>query len=365
MNTTFELNNQRLDSALCDKEMSKASPIVEVFSAMVQNKELNKFNKATNDACVARIKELASNAEKGDSTSAAELNTIRKFAIEQPLMQEMKLLNIFGSYQALGFDESIERDIYTTKGEMARMQAANGDVPFPVTVKTKYPVGSVTVSGGYAVDYRRLQLGDMTKENEGMQRVQTTIRNIANAYVIDTVYNAIKNAEGVKFNFEGAGLTKAGVDAVIRDVVRLGKPNIVGDYALLQQFNGFVGFSDNVRNIYGISQKVLDEINDNGIMGSYNGSVLAVMDNPYDFNKLNSDGTNFETMLPAGIGFIIPTGINSPIATWTRGGLTSLTGNDIQTGQVMTRFDLEFAVDVAKGQEYAIGLIRDTNLSPL
>lgn len=367
MNTTFELQNKREDSILCDKKITRTSPIVEVFSAMVQGKELNKFDTATNNACVARIQELAGKAEKGDGVAAAELNTIRKIAIEQPVLQEIRLIgNIFGSYQALEYDESIEREIYTTSGEMARIQAANGDVPFPVTTKKKYPVGSVTVSGGYAVDYRKVQLGDMSKENEGMQRVQTTMKNIANAYVLDTVYNAIKNAEGVKYNFEGAGLTKAGVDGVISKVARLGRPNIVGDYALLQQFNAFAGYSTTVNaSIVGISQKALDEIRDNGLLGTYAGAVLARMDNPYDFNQLNAAGDNFATMLPTGIGFVLPTGFNSPVATWTRGGLTSLTGNDVKTGQIMTRFDLEFAVDVVKGQEYAIGLIRDTNLSPL
>jgi hypothetical protein len=30
----------------------------------------------------------------------------------------------------------------------------------------------------------------------------------------------------------------------------------------------------------------------------------------------------------------------------------------------MTRFDLEIAADVAKGQEYKVGLINDSTLSP-
>jgi hypothetical protein len=40
-----------------------------------------------------------------------------------------------------------------------------------------------------------------------------------------------------------------------------------------------------------------------------------------------------------------------------------MTGNDISTGKVLTRFDLEVAADVAKGHEHEIGLINDTNLS--
>ena len=97
----------------------------------------------------------------------------------------------------------------------------------------------------------------------------------------------------------------------------------------------------------------------------YKGTVLWEMPNPYNEYELKADGSNFETMLPAGLGFVIPTGVQSPILTLTRGGLTSLSGNDIKTGKILTRDDVEIGVDVAKGQEHKIGVILDTNLSTL
>ena len=69
-------------------------------------------------------------------------------------------------------------------------------------------------------------------------------------------------------------------------------------------------------------------------------------------------------MLPQGLGFVLPAGGRSPIATWTKGGLTTFTGNDVKTGKVMSRFDLECAVDIAKGHEFEIGVLMDTNLTP-
>ena len=80
---------------------------------------------------------------------------------------------------------------------------------------------------------------------------------------------------------------------------------------------------------------------------------------------MTDDGKNFATYLPAGLAFVIPAGVDTPIATWTRGGLTSSTGNNVKTGHVETRFDLEMAVDVAKGQEYKVGTIYDTNVGGL
>ena len=366
MNMTYELNNLRKDADMFDGKFTKTSPVVEVFSAMVNGQELSKFG-AKADAAVNYIKDLGSRAENGDYTAVAELNTLRRFVIETPIMEEIKLLGIFGSYKHVGYDETIEREVYKHVGERSRTQAAGGDVVFPETVKETYPVGTFTVSGGYAVDYRRVALGDMEKEHEGLALVKTDIRNRAILAIVNRVYNAIKNATGVKYTIEAAGLTKAGVDGVINNVRRNGKPTVIGDYALISQFTPWAGYvgAINGNTITGISQKVMDEIAQTGALSMYNGTVLAEMPNPYNEYEMNEAGDNFKTLLPAGLGFVIPAGVKSPIATYTRGGLTSFTGNNVKNGKIETRFDLEVGCDVAKGQEHRIGTIYDTNIGGL
>ena len=189
MNMTYELNNLRKDADMFDGKFTKTSPVVEVFSAMVNGQELSKFG-AKADAAVNYIKDLGSRAENGDYTAVAELNTLRRFVIETPIMEEIKLLGIFGSYKHVGYDETIEREVYKHVGERSRTQAAGGDVVFPETVKETYPVGTFTVSGGYAVDYRRVALGDMEKEHEGLALVKTDIRNRAILAIVNRVYRS-------------------------------------------------------------------------------------------------------------------------------------------------------------------------------
>lgn len=363
---TFELNNLRKDADYFNNKFTKSSPVVEVFSAMVNGQELSKFGK-TADKAVAYIKDLGSRAENGDFNAIAELNTLRRFVVEAPVMEEIKLLSVFGSYKPVGYDETIEREVWNYAGEFSREQANGGDVPFAVPTKETYPVGTQTISGGYAVDYRRVALGDMSKENEGLNLVKTDILNKAVLAIVKKVYKAIKDATGVKYTAEMAGLTKSGVDEVLTKVRRNGRPTVIGDYALLAQFTPWAGYvgTINSNTITGISQKSMDEIAANGLLAQYNGALLAELPNPYNEFALNSDGTNFKTLLPAGLGFIIPTGVQSPIATWTRGGLTSFTGNDVKTGKVCTRFDLEVACDVAKGQEHKIGTIYDSTIGGL
>lgn len=365
MNTTYELNNLRKDSDYLNRDMRATSIVSEVFSAMVKGQEVGAIKGA--DKAVNYIKELGARAENGDFNAVAELNTLRRFVIETPLLQEMKMLSIFGSYQAVGFDETIEREIYKHVGERSREQAAGGDVVFPAIVKDVYPVPTFTVSGGYAVDYRRVALGDMSKENEGMEQVRIDIRNKANRAIIKKIYKAIHDATGVKYAFENAGLTKAGVDGVLTKIRRYGRPTVIGDYALLSQFTPWAGYVGTIASntITGISEAQMNEIAQNGLLGMYNGAVLAEIENPYDETTLNATGDDFVTMLPAGLGFIVPAGAQSPIATYTRGGLTSFTGNNVKNGRVETRFDLEVGADLAKGQEYKIGMFYDTNVGGL
>ena len=50
-----------------------------------------------------------------------------------------------------------------------------------------------------------------------------------------------------------------------------------------------------------------------------------------------------------------------PLQIFKRGGLTSMTGNDVVTGTELTRFDMEIGAELAKGREYEVGLLADTN----
>lgn len=364
MSYTFELNNERKDANFVSGKVKANSPVVEIFSAMAQGKDLSPYGKKA-DTAAKYIMELNSKASNGDVNAMSELNEIRRFAMEPVLMKEIKLLSIYGNYKAIGFNDSCEVEVPEFANLDSKIQAAGQDVTFPVIRKKRVPVATVTISGGYAVDYRKAALGDMTDENELQDQVCVQIRNKAAKYVVETIYNAIKNATGVKYFCEDAGLTKTNVDKVISNVRRFGKPTISGDYALISQFNGFAGYEGKTPTVNGISQKVMDEIHDTGLMGLYNGAVLSEIPNPYDLATMNANGDNFETMLPAGLGYVIPSGMKSPIYTITRGGLTSFTGTDVTTGQILSRFDLSVGALVAPNREYEIGLIHDKNLDSL
>lgn len=361
MSYTFELNNERKDANFVSGKTNGKSAVVEIFSAMTNGKDLSPYGKKA-DVAAKYIMELNSKAASGDPVAISELNELRRFAMEPVLMKEIKLLSIYGNYKPIGYNESCEVEIPEFANINTKIQAAGQDVSFPVIRKKRTPIATVTISGGHAVNYRKAVLGDMSDENELVDQVRVQIRNKSARYVIETIYNAIKNATGVKYFFEGAGLTKTGADEVINNIRRFGKPTVSGDFALVSQFNGFAGYTGVTPTVNGISETVMKEIHDTGLMGMYNGTILSEIPNPYDLSTLNSKGDNFDTMLPTGLGYVTPSGGQSPIYTVTRGGLTSFSGNDVTTGEIISRFDLEVGALIAPGREYMVGMFSDTNL---
>ena len=361
MSYTFELNNERRTMPVQATKL-----ITEVFSAMVNGKEVGTLGKKADEA-VTYIKNLGTKAQAGDLMAVNELNALRQFVVKPLLSEEAKVLSLFGNYKELKMNESAEIEIFDHIGVEANRQAPRTDVTFPYVKKTKQPVALQTISAGYAVDYRQMALGDMTLENEGMGQVRIQMRNNLTQYVIQTIYKAISDSTGIKYMVDDAGLTKTNIDTVLKKIRRYGKANVIGTYGLLTQFTPWAGYVGQVgaNTITGVSQNLLDELNANGVLGAYNGSVLTEIPEGIDFGRMNADGSDFASLYPAGLGLVVPTGTQSGVYTFKRGDVTSFTGNDVSTGTIMTRFDIEAGATVAKGREFTVGVIHDKNLDDL
>jgi hypothetical protein len=143
-------------------------------------------------------------------------------------------------------------------------------------------------------------------------------------------------------------------------VRKFGKVSIAGDYSVLStisDFNGYksVGATPTLLPFYNATQ--LDEIRRTGLCGFYKDYALVEIPNPYNVTKPNAALTAFDTYFATDKLWFIPQGVTSPVNVFARGGITTLSGNDIETGTVKTRFDMEIGADVAKGFEYKIGLM--------
>ena len=355
---TYEINE--MTSCVKDRtvnELNSQSPIVKAYTAMTNGQSIDSIKDAmgknVGQKCANHIKELNARAEAGDRSAIAELNTIRTYAIEPIVLEEIKLMGFFGDFEQVGYNEDIKRKV-TKQNISTRGQALNGDVPFSFNYEDEYGVPTTSLSAGYEVDYRKAQFGDMSAENTLRQNIQTDIINKAKGYAFDKVINAVSNATIKNY---AAGITHQNVQNVIDKARPFGRISLVGDTSAVIKLNPIATYADiNTPPYVNISQEAMEEIRKNAYISNIMGATVLGIDNAYDLSKVNSNNW-FDKIANDRYIYVVPSGIESPIKLWTRGGLTSFTGNDVSTGKLLTRYDLEVAADIAKGEEYKIGLI--------
>lgn len=362
MSTIYEINMSNAQADVNTGRVKQNSKIVEVFSALSAGKRPEVDDK-TLDKSVATIKELSSKAIDGDNAARSEINSIIRFSIEPKLLEVVRLFDFMGTYRRIGYNEAPMMKTYGYESIDSRFQASSSDVPFAAVNWREYPIGTQTISAGFAVDYRELQNGNFDGNiREGMNQVQIDMQNKMTYYVMTVLYNALKNAKSVKHFAEDNGITKTAVDNMLKSMRRYGKVNIAGDYSVVSQFNDFAGFkqfsADEIRYANNI---VAEEIRQTGLVSMYNGAFVTELPNAINWTQLNKDGTDYDLYMPQGLLFFLPRGSVSPLQVFLRGGLTTMTGDDIVTRQHLTRFDMEFGAGIAEGMEDQIGLISDTN----
>ena len=355
MSTIYEINMSNAQADVNTGRVKQNSKIVEVFSALSAGKRPEVDDK-TLDKSVATIKELSSKAIDGDNAARSEINSIVRFSIEPKLLEVVRLFDFMGTYRRIGYNEAPMMMTYGYESIDSRFQASSSDVPFAAVNWREYPIGTQTISAGFAVDYRELQNGNFDGNiREGMNQVQIDMQNKMTYYVMTVLYNALNFAED-------NGITKTAVDNMLKSMRRYGKVNIAGDYSVVSQFNDFAGFkrfsADEIRYANNI---VAEEIRQTGLVSMYNGAFVTELPNAINWTQLNKEGTDYDLYMPQGLLFFLPRGSVSPLQVFLRGGLTTMTGDDIVTRQHLTRFDMEFGAGVAEGMEDQIGLISDTN----
>lgn len=305
MSTIYEINMSNAQADVNTGRVKQNSKIVEVFSALSAGKRPEVDDK-TLDKSVATIKELSSKAIDGDNAARSEINSIIRFSIEPKLLEVVRLFDFMGTYRRIGYNEAPMMKTYGYESIDSRFQASSSDVPFAAVNWREYPIGTQTISAGFAVDYRELQNGNFDGNiREGMNQVQIDMQNKMTYYVMTVLYNALKNAKGVNHFAEDNGITKTAVDNMLKSMRRYGKVNIAGDYSVVSQFNDFAGFkqfsADEIRYANNI---VAEEIRQTGLVSMYNGAFVTELPNAINWTQLNKDGTDYDLYIAPGFAVL-------------------------------------------------------------
>ena len=355
----IELNNVR-NSELDIKNEAQMKKISEICSSIFNGTDDGKFGKEK-DSIAAHLKKLSADASNGDNRARAEINTIVKYIVQPKLLQAMDVLGYLGNYKKIGKNETPEIVTYTYENLNARIQATGGDVSFTDRKQLKYTIPMQTISAGMAVNYVAMERGDFAGSiGEEINQVLVDMQNKAVAYALNVLNEGIKNTtNNVKFygTYDTAP-TQSAVDEMIAKMRKIGRVNILSDFAnlaIISDWNGYKTIGSN--NTPFFTQEQVIKYNMTGLDGFYKGAALVELVNPYNYTKPLTTGDGFETYLDTDKLYFTVGGTSSPLNIISRGGISTMSGNDVKTGTVMTRFDMEIGADLTKGREYEIGLL--------
>ena len=355
----IELNNVRKSECAVSNE-AQMRRVAEICSALFSGADISKYGKEA-DGVVKQLAKLGEGALADDARAKAEINTVVKYIVQPNLLKAMEVFSFLGNYHRIAYNEKPVVRTYNYEGIDARIQASSGDVAFGERVWKEYPVTTKTISSGMAINYRDLASGNFDGSMaEEISQVQIDMENKAVAYVLGILYDGIKNnTDNVKFYATYADApTQTAVDGMINKMRKLGKVNVAGDFSTLSvisDWNGYKTVSD--KTIPFFTEGQVNEIAQTGLNGWYKGAALIEIPNPYNLTKPLADNSAFETYYDTDKLFFTVSGVTSPFNIFRRGGISTMTGNDVKTGTVMTRFDIEIGADLTKGREYEIGLL--------
>lgn len=355
----IELNNVRKSECAVSNE-AQMRRVAEICSALFSGADISKYGKEA-DGVVKQLAKLGEGALADDARAKAEINTVVKYIVQPNLLKAMEVFGFLGNYHRIAYNEQPVVKTYNYEGIDARIQASSGDVAFGERVWKEYPITTKTISSGMAINYRDLASGNFDGSMaEEISQVQIDMENKAVAYVLGVLYDGIKNnTDNVKFYATYADTpTQTAVDGMINKMRKLGKVNVAGDFSALSvisDWNGYKTVSD--KTIPFFTEGQVNEIAQTGLNGWYKGAALIEIPNPYNLTKPLADNSAFETYYDTDKLFFTVSGATSPFNIFRRGGISTMTGNDVKTGTVMTRFDIEIGADLTKGREYEIGLL--------
>ena len=355
----IELNNVRKSECAVSNE-AQMRRVAEICSALFSGADISKYGKEA-DGVVKQLAKLGEGALADDARAKAEINTVVKYIVQPNLLKAMEVFSFLGNYHRIAYNEQPVVKTYNYEGIDARIQASSGDVAFGERVWKEYPITTKTISSGMAINYRDLASGNFDGSMaEEISQVQIDMENKAVAYVLGILYDGIKNnTDNVKFYATYADTpTQTAVDGMINKMRKLGKVNVAGDFSALSvisDWNGYKTVSD--KTIPFFTEGQVNEIAQTGLNGWYKGAALIEIPNPYNLTKPLADNSAFETYYDTDKLFFTVSGATSPFNIFRRGGISTMTGNDVKTGTVTTRFDIEIGADLTKGREYEIGLL--------
>ena len=279
---------------MAEIKVNRDSKLVKVLAAQARNERLdsNVVEEANNI-----ISELAQDLNPQNRHEIAQ--TVA-FTVDELQQKELDFLNRVADIKNIGYGDKAAFNV-KTGGIKAVIQAKGATTPRSYVAGHQVLVGTKEISARPAiniVDLRagRVNMADLIRE---ANREMTNMKLVK----VEAALHAAMQNYGAPFYAAstGGGIVKANLDPQLQYFRRLGPVTILGDIAAVGQMAELTGMSMS-QNATQRSGRMVDEFNDNGYIGRYNGCSVVAMNNTYEAGKTTPIlKTNWLYILPGSV----------------------------------------------------------------
>lgn len=318
---------------------------VEIFTAM----NLGKIKSTEIEVAEARsaMRELAKNPSPNNRYEIAQLIA---FTVNDILEQKTNFVETFADVQNVGLDEKAYFDV-ELDGIQAFIQAKGATTQRSKVLTKKISIDTEAVSVRPVVDFISLAQGKVNfdaiindaafkMENAKLGRIQNVLNTAMKTYA-DPNYNT------------GAGVVPATLDPMIVAFSRLGQVSLVGDLAVVSKLAKETGWTG------AFSTDIVNQQNQNGYIGNYNGAIVSKIVNPFVQHSLT------QTYLKKNLLYILPSGMASlrPLKVVNEGNIVPMENTNIDDRSFEVRLDQHFGAAVVIGSVAYMGMYEDSSVT--
>lgn len=336
-------------------EITKKSRIVELFSNdaksrfMVNSQDIkNQIDKGELNSAKEYIKELSS---KPSPDHVYEIAQIMSFVIDSLLESRLNYLDLLADVKHTAYGERAQFQVQYN-GLKAFYQAKSTSTERSKLSNKYVRLDTDEVSIRPVVDFLELQTGKQDLVDVAAHAAERLDVKIAQR-IQDTVFTAFSGMQSPNFK-NGAGIVAANFNPIIYAMARIGGGvTVVGDREVLAGLTDLTGYSNY------FSQELINETNQNGLIGKYKGANIVQLNNPYQPDQIQL------TELRKDLIYAVPAGDAGlrPIKVALEGPVQFMSNtNNINSKAVEFRFDQYVGVGVV-GARKALGVYQDTTFT--
>lgn len=258
----------------------------------------------------------------------------------------LDFLNVVADQKNIGYGDKAAFNV-KTGGIKAYFQAKGSTTPRSFVSGKQILVDTEEVSARPAINVMDLRTGRV-KMADLIREANREITNKKLKKVEQVLHAAVANFTS-PFYGTGTGVDKAVLDKIIAYFRRLGPVSIIGDIEAVGKLAGVVGME--MGNQMQRSDNMVNEFNENGFIGKYNGCNVIAMANAYE------EGSTEPILNPNWL-YIVPGNLSSDgrnLKIVNEGGMNSFEAQDINDLVFEVRLDQWFGAAFVTGKLPTIG----------